>query len=387
MSPVAVVFMKELVDALRDRRAMLSLLLFPLVGPVLVAVALWLTTSEITRPVGAKLPVVGAEHAPGLIAFLREHEVSIEPPPLDIAAAVTSGEADAVLVIPRDYATRFRESRPIVVDLVSDNSRTGARATAMRVERLIGGYAKRLGTLRLLARGVSPSVAAPIQVHAVDASTPERRAAMFLHLVPMFVLIAVFVGGMYVATDVTAGERERGSLEPLLLTPASRRAIILGKWLATVSFSAATVLLTLGLTLVALSRVPLDELGISLSLGAGEIAAVLVAVLPLSLFVAALQLLIASFAKSFKEAQTYLSLLMLIPTLPAIVFGIGSIEAQSYMYPIPLLGQEALLMGVIRGEVVPPAGFVLALVGSLVAAWVSLTLTRRLFASERIIAR
>jgi sodium transport system permease protein len=387
MTPARAVFLKELVDALRDRRALMSLLLYPLVGPVFLAVALWLTTSELTHEGPVELPVVGADHAPGLVGFLRDHGVRIEPPPADVVAAVTSGEADVVLVIPADYAERFADSLPVVVELVSDSSRTSTRAAHLRVQRLVEGYGQRIGSLRLLARGVAPTVARPIVVSEVDASTPERRAAMLLFMVPMFVLIAVFVGGMYVATDCSAGERERRSLEPLLLTPAPRRAIAVGKWLTTVSFSAATALLTLVLSVAALSRVPLDELGLSLSLGAREIASLLLAVLPLSLFAAAAQLFVASFAKSFKEAQTYLSFMMFAPTLPAVFFGIRPIEAQIWMYPVPVLGQEVLLMGIIRGEVVPPAGFVLAALGAVVGAMALLAATARLFQSERIVVR
>ena len=387
MTPVRAVFLKELTDALRDRRALMSLLLYPLVGPVFMALALWLTTSELTSEGPVELPVIGAEHAPELVGFLRDHGVTIEPPPSDVVAAVTTGDSDVVLVIPADYAERFADSLPITVELVSDSSRTSTRATHHRVHRLIEGYGRRIGTLRLLARGVSPSVAQPLVVNEVDASTPERRAAMLLFMVPMFVIIAVFVGGMYVATDCSAGERERGSLEPLLLTPAPRRAIAMGKWLTTVSFSAATVLLTLLLSLAALSRVPLDELGVSLSLGAREVASVLLAVLPLSLCAAAAQLFVASFAKSFKEAQTYLSFMMFAPTLPAVFFGIRPIEAEMWMYPVPVLGQEALLMGIIRGEMVPPMGFVLAALGALAGALALLAATAGLFRSERIVVR
>lgn len=387
MTPTRAVFVKELVDALRDRRALMSLLLYPLVGPVFLALALWLTTSELTSDEGTKLSVVGADNAPALVGFLRDHGVSIEPSPDDVVAAVTSGRAEVVLVIPADYGERFAESLPVTVELVSDSSRAGARATHHRVGALIEGYGKRLGTLRLIARGVAPSVAQPIVVNEVDAATPERRAAMLLFMVPMFVLIAAFVGGMYVATDCSAGERERGSLEPLLLTPAPRGAIAIGKWLTTASFSAGTVILTLLLSLVALSRVPLDDLGISLALGGREIASLLAAVLPLSLFAAAAQLLVASFAKSFKEAQTYLSFMMFAPTLPAVFFGIKPIEAELWMYPVPVLGQEALLMGIIRGEAVPLVGFVLSALGAAAVAFALLAATTRLFRSERIVAR
>jgi len=385
MSPLWIVFRKELVDAVRDRRSLMSMLIFPLVGPLLVAVTLSITTEQLGQNRDVELPVVGAEHAPALMEFLEAHRVSPIDAPPELLEAVRTGDAPMVLVIPDDYAETHREGRTITIELVIDQSRTSGAGDRSRVRRILEGYSDRLGMLRMVARGVDPQIAKPLQVQTVDVSTPAKRAAIFLNLLPMFVLLAVFVGGMYLATDATAGERERGSLEPLLLTPVSRAAIVIGKWLAAVVFSAATMVLTLCLTLVALSTVPLEDIGLHIDVGASDVLCILVAVLPLSFCATAGQVLIALFARSFKEAQTYLSLTVFIPTLPGVLFGIKPIEPQVWMYPIPVLGQQALLTSTIRGESTPFFGYVLAALGASALAVLLVATAGRMLQSERIV--
>jgi sodium transport system permease protein len=190
---------------------------------------------------------------------------------------------------------------------------------------------------------------------------------------------------MYVATDATAGERERGSLEPLLCNPVSRRTLVVGKWLAATAFAAVSIVLTLALTLIAMTFVDLDELGIVIDLGPGEIAGVLAATLPIALLAAAAQLLLATFARTFKEAQTYLSLMMMIPMIPGVVMSIKPIHSALWMMPIPLLGQQVLLMDVLRGEPTGALDFVLTGLSAVALAVVCLLINARLFEREKII--
>jgi sodium transport system permease protein len=379
------VLRKELLDGVRDKRSLMSLLLFPLVGPGVVAVVLTQTAEQLSGDARTRLPVAGREHAPGLIDFLERHGVEIGEPPADIEHAVREREVDAVLVVPEDYAERYRAGKPARVELIVDESRTDAVASVHKVEKLIEAHAQQVGTLRLLAHGVSPELSQPVKIDKVDLSTPKKRAAMFLNLIPMFVLLASFMGGMYTATDATAGERERGSLEALLIAPVSRTALVLGKWLATVIFSAVTVALTLAATLAALRQVPMGSLGITLSLGARDALWILAATLPLSLFVGAAQLLVASFARSFKEAQTYLSLMVFAPMLPAMLTTLNPIKTKLWMTAVPVLGQQVILGDIIRGAHVSIVSLALTVVTSAVAAAICIYVTAALFQRERII--
>ncbi len=384
MNGMWAVFRKELVDGLRDRRSLFSLLLFPLVGPLLISVVLTQTAEKMSAE-NTKLPVVGRDNAPQLVQFLEQRDIEIVDPPEDVAGAVRDRDVDAVLIIPDDYGERFREARSAHVELVVDESRTDAVATVRRVEALIGAYGKSVGTLRMLAHGTDPQLMRPVALQKVDLSTPKKRAAVFLGLIPMFVLIASFIGGMYTATDATAGERERGSLEPLLITPIDRRSLVLGKWLTTILFSAFNVVFTLVAALVALGRVPTEAMGITLRLSPVDALLVLAVVLPLSLFVGSAQLLVASFARTFKEAQTYLSLMIFMPMVPGMMSAMSPIKTKLWMMAVPVLAQQQVLTDVIRGDTVAPIAYVIAASSSLLCGLACVLVTARLFARERIV--
>ncbi|MCA9622958.1 MAG: ABC transporter permease [Myxococcales bacterium] len=385
MNATFVVFFKELVDGLRDRRSLASLLIFPLVGPVLVSLMLTKTAEDIAGTERTEVAVVGREHAPALMQFLEDRRITILEAPADPVAATEAGDVDAVLVIPDDYGERFRAGKPVKLDLIFDRSRQSAMATVARVRRNVQGYAGQVGTLRLLAHGVHPDLGQPLVVAEVDVATAKKRAAVVLNLIPMFVLLAAFIGGMYTATDATAGERERGSLEPLLLTPVPRRILVVGKWLVAALFSAATVVLTLFVTLAAVHIIPTEKLGLVIQIGPADVALVLVAVLPLALFVPAAQMLVASFARSFKEAQTYLSLMMFVPMIPALFLSTGPIVSEGWMAMIPVFGQQVILGDLFKGEAVPVLSYVLAAASTGLAGWLCLRVTGHLFQRESII--
>jgi sodium transport system permease protein len=385
MSVARVVFAKEMRDALRDRRALLSLLVFPFVGPLLVAGMLSTLVERATSERQVRLPIVGAEHAPALVRHLDEQGVVAAPAPSDPIGVVRRSEAEAVLVIPKDYGAALREGRTARVELVVDESRETAQASVRRVKAVIAGYGRTVGALRLLSRGLSPELVEAVAVDAVDLSTPEARGAVLLHFVPMFVLLAAFVGGMHLASDTTAGERERGSLEPLLLTPASRRGLAFGKWLAAFGFASTTVVLTLSATMLSLSRVPLHKFGMAASFTLEQGLFVLACVLPLASLVTALQVLVASFARTVKEAQVYLSLMMFLPMLPAPFLALTPMRTTWLVAATPVLGQQAMLGALLRGEAVEPLAMALSAGISFALAGLSVMLTARLFGSERIV--
>ena len=382
---VLAVLRKELLDHSRDRRSLASALLFPIFGPVLFAVMFSVLASWNRQEVEVDLPVVGRERAPSLIAFLERYGVRVKPPPADAESLVQAGTVDAVLIIPEDYARAFREGRAAPLQLMMDNSRSKGRNTVRRVRRLLEAYGGWVASARLLARGVSPSLASPVKIEDVDLATPEKLAASVLNMIPIFVVFAAFLGGMHVAIDVTAGERERGSLEPLLINPASRASLVLGKWLATVALAALAVLVCLAGFWAVVQRVPLQDLGVKTRVDLRAVAAILGAVLPLTLFASSLQMLVATYARSFKEAQTYLQLFLLIPIIPGFMMALAPIQSRPWMYAVPVLGQDLLVVEVMRGEGLSAGPSALALLGCLAAAAACLAVTTRLLSRERII--
>ncbi len=385
LSVFRAVFSKELIDSLRDRRSIMGAMILPIVGPLMFATMFTFLAEKHDRDKPAELAVIGGELAPSLIGFLEENDVEIKEPPGDPDTAVRDGDVDAVLVISEGFADDFRAGRRARVELILDSSNEDAEVTQRRIRTLLRGYASKVGNLRLLARGVAPDLAAVLDIERVDLATPKRRAAQLLGMIPMFAFLAAFMGGMNVAIDTTAGERERRSLEPLLINPAPRLGLVLGKWAVTALYNIAVAALTLVMFYLVIQRVPLHQLGLTVDYGLLQAGKILLLVVPLALFSAALLMVVSIFAKSFKEAQTYLSAMVFVPMLPSFVLMINPMKAALWMMCIPTFGQNLLVTELMRGEPISPLHVAVASVVSLVCGLIGVAVAARLFQRERII--
>lgn len=383
---VLVVLRKELIDSIRDRRTIWSIVFGVMIGPVLITFMMSRAADRQREAEEVRIPVVGMDAAPALVDWLRQQRgVDVVAGPDDPEAAVRDRVVNVVVVIAPDFADRFRVSRPARVEIVADSSRGAARPSVERVRRLLQGYSAEIGTLRLVSRGVSPAVATPLQLEEIDVSSSQQRAAQVLAFIPLLLVVAAFSGGMAVAIDATAGERERRSLEALLVNPAPRLAVVAGKWLATAAAAMAAVMLTTALCMLLPRFLPLQEMGIRFRFGSGSAAGILAAVLPLCLLLSALQIWVATFARSTKEAQSYLGFLMIVPMLPAIMTSVAPLGGQLWTFAVPMLGSQVLLAEVFGGR--PPAAwaFTTAAAVSLAAAGGFVHVTTRLFRNERIV--
>lgn len=384
-----IVFSKEVRDNLRDRRSMFSALGSSLIGPVILLIVIILVGRSVFRDVQATtmdLPVVGAENAPNLIHFLEQNGVRIQPPPADPETAVRNGDLDVVLVIPEGYGEDFSAGRPATVRLVLDSSRQSSSAVVERARSLVNSFSRQMGAMRLLARGISPEVIQPLAVERVDVATPQSQAVIFLNMMPYFIVLVVFVGGMYVIIDTTAGERERGSLEPLLINPVTRAEFVLGKLGAALPFATFAVFTTLLAFYLTFNLVPLEDyIGIQLTLSGPALAAIFLLSLPMVLLASALQMIIATFTRSFKEAQTYVSFLPLIPALPGIGLAFLPVKANLWTMMIPTFGQQLLINQLMRGEPVAGLNVVVSTLVTIALAIVLILLAIRLYGQEKVL--
>jgi sodium transport system permease protein len=381
------VFLKEVRENLRDRRTMISAFLTgPLLGPILFVmllnVSLGRELDKADKPL--QVPVIGAQYAPNLMAALKAGGVVAGAPLADPETAVRKQDADVVLRLSPDYGRAWREGQPVQIEMIYDSSQRDANSSVERVSQLVESYARQQGAMRLVARGLSPSTAWPLVVAKRDQATPQSRAVLMFAMLPYFFIITIFMGGMYLAIDLTAGERERQSLEPLFANPVARWKIFLGKLAAICVFSTASLLITLVAFAVVGQFIPAEKIGMELDLGVHFASHVLLLMLPILLLLAALQSLVAAFAKSYREAQTYLSLLMLVPAIPSLVLAILPIKAEPWMYAVPLLGQNLGIMQLLRGDGMEPMQVVSCLAGSLLAALLAVLVTMQLYRSERL---
>ena len=397
-----VIARKELKDAFRDRRALMALLLFPVMGPVMVYFMFNMIIDMAEEAGDIILPVVGQEYALDLVDYLEQSGIAVEDVPLnsearleesfyspdqlgEIANAIRSRRFDFILVIPPDFDQRIGRSGQSNVELHVESTRTTAGPKVSRVQEVIQAWSREIAALRLIARGVNPGIIMPVDVVRIDIASRQSRVQSILGMVPFFVIMAAFVCGMGVAVDVTAGERERKSLEPLLVNPLPRYIIVIGKWVAAVTFSAAGLVLVMTLNLFSLSRVPLEEVGIVFNIGSLEIIGVLVTTLPLALFAPSIQIFIGIFAKSFKDAQAYLSFIMLLPMAPFFYNIFNTQDREFWMNFVPMLGQHMLLTDVVRGETPSLPDFMVAGISLFLFSMLFLYGAAQLFKRERII--
>jgi len=387
MSTILTVFLKEVVENLRDRRTLInSLVMGPLIGPILItAMMSVMLTRELDRAEQPlKLPVAGQENAPNLVTFLRQHGVQVQPAPEDPEAAIKAQAHDVVLRIPKDYGEQWRKGEPAPVELIYDQSQRDARGPRDRTKDLLQEYNREVGLLRLLARGVHPVLASPVVVVDRDQSTPVSRAGIVLAFMPYFMMFGAFLGGMYLAIDTTAGERERRSLEPLLATPNPPSQIMLGKLAATSTFALVSLVLNITAFSVMFRRLPLDKLGFEIDLGLPIVGQILAVCIPVVLLASALQTLVAAFAKSYREAQSYLQILLFVPMLPSLLVMVMPIKAETWMMATPLLSQNLVINKLVRGETILPMHFWLCIATTLALALIATAITARVYQREQL---
>lgn len=381
------VFKKEIIDNVRDRRTLAAALFYPVLGPAMILFMIFAIGQIRGESEQAlMLPVQGADNAPNLIAFLEQNRVTIEAAPDDPERAVRQGNEDVVLIIPEDFGAAFTDGRPAAVRLVMDQSRNEAMRAIQRARLLLQAYSHQIGRLRLRVRGVDPRVADAIAIVVVDVSTPQSQAARILSMAPYLILVSLFVGGMYLAIDSTAGERERGSLEPLLINPVERSELVIGKACAVLVFTTVALIETLVGFAIILNFFPLERyIGVRMSLPPASLGAILLICLPLMVFVVALQMIIASYTKSFKEAQNYISFMLLVPAVPALIMAVLPVKESLWLVLLPTVGQQLFINQILRGEPVSLASAALGSAVTLAAGIALLVLVTRRYRSEGIL--
>ncbi|MFP3944894.1 MAG: ABC transporter permease, partial [Alphaproteobacteria bacterium] len=307
---------KEGIDTIRDSRNLVAGLLYALFGPLVLLAGLNFAAGQVEKETRIPLAVVGAERAPNLITMLEENKTRVSRfDTLEAARASLEGDNRLILDIPETYPEQYMDNRSGELTIYADFSDGKAEVQAYRLRMVLGGYGQEAAWLRLIARGVPPVVTEPVDIAFADLSESGEVAGRLSGFVLYFFVLAAFMGGMSIAADTTAGERERQSLQPLLAQPVSKSSLALGKWLNVVLFCLGISAVTVFAGAHALQAAPLSELGVRLELGLATQALMLLALVPLILFVTALQMAIALWSKGYREAMTYLNLLIFLPAL------------------------------------------------------------------------
>ncbi len=346
------VYRKEMLDALRDRRTMLVVLVTGvLMGPLILIALSGLIASLESRAEQREVYVSGLADAPSLKNYFERQTWTVRVAPPDFEAQLlSSGLVEPVVLVPPDFEAALVRGDAPMVQIVNDSASKQSAPAVKRVVQLLDGFNRERAGLSLAMRGVSTALLEPMQVEERDLASTQTRAIQITGMLPFFVLMAVLYGALNAALDTTAGERERGSLEPLAMNPASSLSLVLGKWGAVASVGMLVALLNCFSFLPAQWLLRSDTLQAMFQFGVREALMFLVVLLPFAAALSAVLMGVAIRCKSFKEAQASATFVILgVSLMPLMTVFNQSGEAPWHLW-VPALAQNTLMTRVLKGE-------------------------------------
>ncbi len=396
---ILVVFLKELRETLRDRRAIIAMFVVPLVVIPAVTFGFALVSVKMVTKARQEIPavmVMGGEDSPRIRAALEQQKIfRVLPAAEDFAEKISQKKLRAALRIPADFDRALERSEPAAVTLYSHAGEMRSTFAVNAVERVLRSYRDDIVRERLAERGLAPEALRPFETTRENVATPEKVGGnVFGGFIPYLFIILCFTGAMYPAIDLTAGEKERGTLETLLCSPAARSELVMGKFLVVLSASLATV----GAALVSMAGTALiggrswmhltaaTQGGTFPTVSIPGVIGVLILVLPLAMFFSALLMTIALFAKSHKEAQTYVSPLMILAILPAAAVMIPGLELTTGLALVPILNIALVSKELVAGSF-PVVPLLLIFASTCVYAGAALAVAVRMFHRENVLFR
>ena len=349
---VLTVLRKELTDALRDRRTLLTVLVSSvLMGPLILVAISALVASLESRAELREVYVAGLANAPTLRNFLERQTYLVKEPPADYEAQLRKSTfSDPVVVVPADFEASLVRGDAPIVEIVSDSANQRSEAATARIERLLGSFGRERAVLNLALRGVAVQLLEPMQVEERDLASTQTRATRITGMLPYFVMMAVLYGALTAALDTTAGERERGSLEPLLMNPTGRWALVVGKWGAVACVSMLIAVLSSFSFLPGQWVLRSDTLAAMFQYGPREALLFLVVLLPFAAALSALLMAVAIRCKTFKEAQASATVVVLLTSLLPLVNVFNLSGESPWHLWVPALAQNTMMTRVLKGE-------------------------------------
>jgi sodium transport system permease protein len=409
LAAVFTVYGKELRDMLRDRRTLISMIVVPtLIMPGLLALVAFISV-KVTKEAVAAVPTVmilGGEDSPRVTAALRAHEkISFVPADRDWKQRIAEKRLRAAVEIPPGFDRAIERSEAAAVKLYNYAGELRSGAAVAEVRRFFEGYSRNIVTARLAERGLAPEAIRPFEVKAENVAPPEKVGGNAVGgLIPYLFLMLAFVGAMYPAMDLAAGEKERGTMETILCSPVARLDLVLGKFLTILTASLGTVacsLVSMGLTLAiggpllaqkvaggtgAAARRTAEQVTAMTTIDPLGLFGVLLLVLPMAVLFSAALFTLSLFAKSFKEAQTYVSPLIIVIILPAVVGMLPGVELNARLALVPILNVSLAGKELVSGAW--PWGHLALIFGSSCAyAALAVALAVRTFNREGVLFR
>ncbi|WP_415775574.1 ABC transporter permease [Shewanella oncorhynchi] len=379
MNKIMAMVRKELIDAARDKRSVMAGLYYAIGTPLIMCGLFMVLIGQLTSPDDLKITIKNPDNAPDLVRFLSNK-------------GITQGAADGSdakdlkaieLIINTDYAAQMNQGKSAEITIVADNSEEKLQNSIRRLEKQLQAYSAEMGSLRLIARGIDPRVVQPLKVNVQDKATTDSKGGMILGIAIFTMIYSVFISGMNLAIDTSAGERERNSLALLLSHPLTTRQLVLSKIIAVSLFALLGLVLILLVSKIAYAFVPWQELGFSVNITTEFMLLMLVVGIPVALMAACLQLFVSFMAKTFKEAQSYLTMVLFVPL--ALSMAASYNIAPDMLQWLPVSGQQQALMDFIKGKDLPMLQLLVSTLGTLAIAVLLAFGMERSLKSEKVI--
>ena len=366
---------KELVDAARDKRSVMAGLYYAFFVPILVAGMMMLIIDKVTSPEDLNITINNAAAAPDLIAFLDNQGIRHSDDKSEVKAIQ--------IIIGATYAEQMHRGEPAEVLLIADGSEENLQSAIRETQKTLRSYSSEMASLRLIARGINPKIMNSLNIKMQDQATSESKGGQLMAMIILFMLLSIFVSGMNLAIDTSAGERERNSLALLLSHPISLRELIASKVCAVSFFGMLGLVLVLIMSKIIYPLVPWQELGFSVDISLNFMIATLIAGVFIAIFAASMQLFVSFMAKSFKEAQTYISFVLFIPM--ALSYAVTFDLATDELRWAPVTGQLQALIDLMKGKEIPLLQLTVSCLSTLIISVALVLGMVRLLKSEKIV--
>ena len=366
---------KELLDAIRDKRSVMAGLYYALFTPILLALMLTAIISKVTNPEDIEIRITNPENAPLLIDFLSNKGITHS----------TDGNKlkNIELIISNEFIKQLNHAEPAEVILIADRSEDSSQSAISRTRNALRSYSSQIASLRLIARGINPEIMQPVKVEFQDQATPDSKGGQLLGMVILTIILSTFISGMNLAIDTSAGERERNSLALLLSHPISVRELVLSKTLAVSIFGMLGLVLVMFVSKIVYPFVPWQQLGFSINISGQFMLATLLVGSTVAIFAASMQLFVSFLAKSFKEAQTYLTFVIFVPM--ALAYAVTLDFAVEELRWAPVSGQLQALIELAKGKEIPILQLLVSSMSTLAISFSLILGMEKLLKSEKII--
>ncbi len=395
---VALIWRKEVLDIIRDRRTLITMIVLPiLLIPLLIFGAGFIVVKQINNMEAARYTVlvIGAERSPDLFASLEKSNVAdfVEfTGGISLAREMLRGGAVEVVIVMPPEGLETTDEQPPRLLLLTNESREQSEIILGKVGQELQRVRKGIIRQRLSELNAPPGILTPYEWSVENIATGEQMSGRILgSFLPYVMILMTLTGALYPAIDLTAGEKERGTLETLLVSPASRLEIAMGKFLtvtcaaivaATASLVSIVLVLGFGVSMIGPELASRFDFGLNFGLALLAVGMMV----PLAAFFASLEMTIAIFAKSAREAQGYLTPLMVVAILPAMMSMMPGTTLTAKQAWIPLVNVSLALKDILSGRIDP--GYLgMVLLSTSIYAAIGILITARVFQRESVLFR